>query len=77
MPDCCLEHVSETRLFVAGLPGRQIWFTVVMEAGMDLLVERPGALDVHKESVTAKACGCRRFASSRQPCGACSPCTIG
>jgi len=48
----CLEHVYEIRLLLLGSPGGG---DVIERGGriMDQVVERAGALDVHKEQVTA------------------------
>ncbi len=53
MPDCCLEHVYQTRLLLLGSLGGDVVFDRDQEAVMDQMVERPAALDVHKEQVTA------------------------
>src|SRR5450755_176850 len=53
MPDCCLEHVYQTRLLLLDPPGGDVRLTAIGRWRMDQVVERPAALDVHKEQVTA------------------------
>src|SRR3954451_8070096 len=50
-PDCCHEHACQTRQF-SEAPGRR---SCRLRRGglMETIVERPGALDVHKAQVTA------------------------
>jgi len=53
MPDCCLEHVYQTRLLLLGSPGGDVMSLAMRGGEVDRVVERAGALDVHKEQVTA------------------------
>jgi transposase len=54
MPDCCLEHVYQTRLLLLDPPGGDVVLIAIREVGsMDQVLERPAALDVHKAHVTA------------------------
>jgi transposase len=53
MPDCCLEHVYQTRLLLLGSPGGDVMSFAMRGGEVDRVVERAGALDVHKEQVTA------------------------
>lgn len=47
------EHAPQTRLFSRSLASDDPVVVVVWEVAMDVIVERPAALDVHKEQVTA------------------------
>jgi transposase len=54
MPDCCLEHVYQTCLLLLDPPGGDLVLIAMWGGGgVDQVLERPAALDVHKEQVTA------------------------
>src|SRR5450755_642267 len=47
------DHVCQTRLLLLDPPGGDVRLTAIGRWRMDQVVERPAALDVHKEQVTA------------------------
>src|SRR5438094_2132766 len=51
-PDCCHEHACQTRQF-SEARGRRCCRSRFRRPEMETVVERPGALDVHKAQVTA------------------------
>jgi len=51
-PDCCHEHACQIRQF-SEAPGRRWCPSIPLGGFMETVVERPGALDVHKAQVTA------------------------
>ena len=53
-PDCCYEHALQHRFVMRSSRGRRLVLDRIEgSCEMDRIVDRPGALDVHKASVTA------------------------